>query len=852
MKRIVTLIFAALLSAVSFNATATIAYPYPVKVTQPDGSVITLQIHGDEFHHWITSEGKVMELNADGFYRPTTGHAALQSLSTSRMTRENAAPQAVSSAINRGENLHFLVVLVQFDDLKFTVDKPNEAFSELLNGADYKANGGTGSVKEYFVENSNNVFKPVFDVVGPVTVSKRYSYYGSNTGGDDAHAALAFWEACQRIKDDVNFEDYDLDNNGVVDNIFFYYAGYNEAELAGANYIWPHKWDFSTAKRADTSIGNLSIDGKTLGTYACTSELKGRSGTVMCGIGTFCHEFSHVLGLPDFYDTDYESNGSAAYAMGPFSLMSEGNYNNDGRTPPALTAVEREILGWMAEIPEWTQAGVKTVPDIMSNQAFKTGTNIDGEYFVYETRGGSDWDAPLGAKGLLIYHVDRSGNKVSGQTAASLWNSGKINAYGAHPCCQPMPACGSFKSTGRIVYPGAENVTAFNAGSPSPMVDWSGNQTGRSVTDIRYANGEVTLTFGLETGKTVSGTVKDENGKPVIGASVVLAPVTSSKTMVKTGSLGVQIKTMELAKAPASDNYSATIGSDGTFSFDLSDDTAVDFTLTVTCYGYMDYVSSFRLTVGEFERDVVLRKVEVLTEETEYQRFGWTVDYGISLGEPVVTAIRYTAEELADAVGSLMNSVTYAINGGISVNEARIIVDFGDETVLNLPLTEPVLGAYADVDVSSYNLLIPSGKDVYVGIYIDAPGEDVFPILYNSEAKDNNGFYARYLDDHEWVDFSDEGSIAMAFTLKPTFTQPYAYGFNGIANPKAGKYAAGDSFEFRIVESAMVPDSVDWFYDGAEVKGSTMKVTAGEHVVKAVLHFSSGRTETIEQIIIGE
>ncbi|MCQ2188109.1 MAG: M6 family metalloprotease domain-containing protein [Bacteroidales bacterium] len=851
MKRIVTLIFAALLSAVSFNATATIAYPYPVKVTQPDGSVITLQIHGDEFHHWITSEGKVMELNADGFYRPATGHAALQSLSTSRMTRENAAPQAVSSAINRGENLHFLVVLVQFDDLKFTVDSPNEAFSELLNGADYKANGGTGSVKEYFVENSNNVFKPVFDVVGPVTVSERYSYYGSNADGDDAHAALAFWEACQRIKDDVNFEDYDLDNNGVVDNIFFYYAGHNEAELAGADYIWPHKWDFSTAKRADTSIGNLSIDGKTLGTYACTSELKGKSGTVMCGIGTFCHEFSHVLGLPDFYDTDYESNGSAAYAMGPFSLMSEGNYNNDGRTPPALTAVEREILGWMAEIPEWTQAGVKTVPDIMSNQAFKTGTNIDGEYFVYETRGGSDWDAPLGAKGLLIYHVDRSSNRVSGlTTAASLWNSGKINAYGAHPCCQPMPACGSFKSTGRIVYPGADNVTAFNVGSPSPMVDWSGNQTGRSVTDIRYANDEVTLTFGLETGKTVSGTVKDENGKPVIGASVVLAPVTSSKAMVKTSGLGMQMSSVEFAKAPSGDDYIATIGSDGTFSFDLSGNTAVEYTLTVSCHGYMDYASSFRLTVGTIERDIVLHKIEVLSEVTEYQKFDWKSTSGYRFTQPVVVAARYTTEELTGAIGSKITSVGFALSAQ-TYNEIRIVVDFGDETVLDIPVTKYTPNKYQREDVSAYDLVVPSDKDVYIGVHIDTD-ETGYPYLFNSEAADRDGLYYRLLHSHAWTDLSDEGSLTVSFVVEPQYTQPYAYGFNGIANPKAGKYAAGDSFEFRIVESAMVPDSVDWFYDGAAVKGSTMKVTAGEHVVKAVLHFSSGRTETIEQIIIGE
>lgn len=856
MKRILSIISAALLFAVSFNASATIAYPYPIKVVQPDGSVITIQMHGDENFHWVTSDGKVVEKAPDGYYRAVKDFDPSHASTRFELARRDG-PQKVSGRITNGEN-HFLVILVEFQDLAFTVSNPQQAFYNMLNESGYSANGGTGSVKDYYTENSAGKFQPTFDVYGPVKVSKNYSYYGSNSGGGDSRPQLAFWEACNNIDSQVDFSDYDIDGDGTVDNIFFYYAGHNEAEGAGSNYIWPHSSNLAAAKNAGIITGSIVFDGKTLGNYACTSEYKGSSGNNMCGIGTFCHEYGHVLGLPDFYDTDYDTNGQAEYGMGAFSLMSSGNYNHSGCTPPALTAVERQIIGWLEDIPEWTEAGVKEVPDIMENVAFCTGTATEGEFFVYETRGGSVWDYWINksgaAAGLLIYHVDKSNNRISGKTAASLWSlsSNKLNAYASHPCCQPEPSGGSFSSApAKVTYPGSGNVTSFNESSPSPMIDWSGNSTGRSITDIKYDGISTTLTFGLSSGKKVTGTVKDVDGNPVVGASVVLAPAESAKKISGKTLHGKELpmRSIRLGKA-AGTGYTATISEDGTFAFDLEGDSTVDFTLTVSCYGYMDYVSSFRLTVGNAEKDVVLQKNAVLSDETEYQRYDGDIDYSTSFGEPLVAAIRYPAEELASAVGSQMTSITSAINGGITLHEARLIVDFGDETVLNLLLDNPTPGYYLTEDISSYDIFIPSGKDVYVGIYIDAESDD-YPFLYNSAAAGKNGFFVRYLDDHDWEDFSDEGSIVMAFTLKPVFTQPYAYGYNGIANPKDGEYAAGEAFELKLVESAMVPDSVDWFFDGEAVEGSSVNVPEGEHVVKAILHFASGRTETIEQIIFG-
>lgn len=841
MKRIVTIILSALLFAISFSASATVAYPYPIKVTQPDGSVITIQLHGDEYCHWITCDGQMVEKGEDGFYhKVSAGYAPVNF----ELAREKDAPKKVSSKITTGKN-HFLVVLVNFSDLKFSVSNPNDAFSNMLNGENYTANGGTGSVSQYYSENSANAFQPTFDVVGPVTVSKGYSYYGAATRtSDDAHAALAFYEAVRALDATVDFSKYDLDGDGLIDNIFFYFAGHNEAEGASSDHIWPHQSDF---RGMNESGVNLKVDGKTLSRYACSSELKGYSGKNMTGIGTFCHEFGHVLGLMDFYDTDYETNGEA-YGMGPFSLMSSGNYNNNGCTPPALTGIERNTLGWMKEITEWTEPGEKTVPDIMDNQAFMTGTSTNGEFFVYEARGGSVWDSYIGSgvKGLLIYHVDRSTG------TSSLWSSNKINAYGSHPCCQIEPSSGKFVlSPDRITYPGAGKVTSFDENSPSPMVDWSGSQTGRSISNIVYSGDKVTLTVGVASGKKVSGTVKDKDGNPVVGATVVLTPVTSSKTVARKEFNGLAARSLSLDKAPASGSYDTVISSDGTFSFDLSSDKAVDFTLTVSCHGYVDYVNTFRLVVGELQKDVVLRKIEVLDEEVEFEKFDWKATSAYGFGQPVVGAVKYTADELAGAVGSKITYVGFALYED-GYKETRIIIDFGDETVLDIPVTDFTGGEFSYVDISEYNLLVPADKDVYVGLYVDCGDEDCYPFMYNSEMADMNGFFVRLRQDHNWVDYSDEGSLTISFVVEPTHDIAYMYGFNGIANPGEGHYAANSTFELKLVESNRVPSSVDWYFDGNAVKGTTVKLTAGEHTARAVLHFADGQTETIEQILVAE
>jgi M6 family metalloprotease-like protein len=187
------------------------------------------------------------------------------------------------------------VLLVQYSDVKLSSENPKTAFEGHINGEDYKDEGGYGSVREYFVDQSEGKFMPQFDIIGPITLSNPMEYYGGNDAqGNDKNAREMVQEACQNA--DVDFSQYDNNGDGYVDIVYIIYAGYGEASNVAQleNTIWPHQWQLETA---------LSLDGVKISKYACNNELDGYQGNELDGIGTFCHEFSHCLGLPDFYPT---------------------------------------------------------------------------------------------------------------------------------------------------------------------------------------------------------------------------------------------------------------------------------------------------------------------------------------------------------------------------------------------------------------------------------------------------------------------------------------------------------------------------------------------------------------------
>lgn len=480
------------------------------KYTQPDGTVITIQKHGDEFFHWTTdASGKVVEMDENGFYRPadTSKMSARRNAARARRAARNTARKA-SGHIAVGQK-HFLVILVEFSDKSFASQTANQDFHNMLNQQGYSVNGGTGSARDFYYDNSHGYFEPLFDVYGPIKLENTMSYYGKNDSqGNDMHPEEAVAQGCTGLADQIDFSLYDNDNDGDVDLVFMYYAGQGEADGGSDDTIWPHQWELSSAGI------NLTLGGKKIDSYACSNEIDGTSNN-MCAIGTACHEFGHAMGLPDFYDTDYDNNGQAA-AMFDFSTMDSGAYNNDGHTPPYFTVEERILLGWITEdaFKEFTTSGNIVLGTVDDNIAYKTYTDQDGEYFVYECRGSNGWDYGLSANGLIVTHIDKSSRSVnygSGSTSAyNLWakwqQTNAINENGKHPCCYVIPAADQsnlmygykydsgygyyfdWSKAGYIPFPGTSKVTSYTAKS------WNGVDSEITLSNIKYANDQVSFT----------------------------------------------------------------------------------------------------------------------------------------------------------------------------------------------------------------------------------------------------------------------------------------------------------------------------------------------------------------------
>ena len=529
MKKIL-LTLVSLFAALSMSAIP--AKPGPIRYQQPDGSVITIYRHGDEFAHWATDGlGRVVRKGADGYYWPVAGVTAeaarRQAAVRSKSMRQRHSYHPVPGIANGQKR--FLVILVEFQDRKFAEDdpdpnvNPNADFSEMMNTAGYNKNGGTGSARDFYKDNSGGKFEPIFDVYGPVCLDNNYAYYGENDSqGYDLHPEDAVKEACEKldVETEIDFSQYDNDGDGNVDLVFMYYAGYGEADSDDEDTIWPHQWELSSAGMS------LTLDGKTIDSYACTNELMGWGAykDQMCGIGTACHEFGHAMGLPDFYDTDYDTNDQAAALYEAFSTMDGGGYNNDGRTPPCFNIIERIMLGWVDEadaLEEISQAGDYTLGPVTGNKAYKTLTDQDGEFFIYECRTDEGWDHYLPAFGMLVYRVDRSSRVVKIENvgdvpASKLWSDwgtyNAINENGSHPCFHIVPAVaqddllyGYTKHNGyyyfdwdgdglaaNIPFPGAGNVKTYTAKS------WNGVDSDITLSEISYSGGKVTFTVAGE------------------------------------------------------------------------------------------------------------------------------------------------------------------------------------------------------------------------------------------------------------------------------------------------------------------------------------------------------------------
>ncbi len=499
------LLIAILFLLVSTVLSAIPALPVREMLPTSDGNVVAVTLAGDEHgHYYIDDLGNGYQLGSDGVLQ----RDASQSTRRVAARREAARRAALLTTFPTLGTVRSVVILVNFTDKKFSSATPQDDFSRMLNDIGYSENGAVGSAKDYYHACSNGQFRPQFDVYGPYELDHDMAYYGTNVNGVDGNPAQMIVDACAKANNDVNFSHYDLDNDDFIDNVFVYYAGYSEAEGAPSAAIWPHRWTVMPVEIYGSKNGNTqsskqqcTFDGKLVLGYACTSELKGKTGNNMCGVGVFCHEFGHVLGLVDLYHT----TSSKKPTLGNWDIMDGGSYSDSQRTPPLFSAFERYVVGWETPRQIMHPETVHLTPPSQDEENrpdeqqsciiadgvynFNPAYPSPSEYFVLEYRKKQGWDKFLPDEGLLIWHIDFNRDK---------WHLNTINNY------EDRQQTYHSHMGVYLQHPANDNTTPgqpFKNGDRFVPTMWNSHALlADSVTNIRISGSDLTFDFmgGLE------------------------------------------------------------------------------------------------------------------------------------------------------------------------------------------------------------------------------------------------------------------------------------------------------------------------------------------------------------------
>lgn len=519
---------AALVAGVSLGASAIPAKPGLRSYTQPDGSKIMIELRGDHRHNAVFSEdGYLLMTNAEGGYeyaiadpsgRPVLSGVVAQSpkmrSATERQLLATIDREAMRSElqkdleripVRRSKALtrtpgdtedrlglcptsfpHFgspraLVILVEYSDRKFNLgDNAHDYFNNMLNEEGFSGYGATGSARDWFIANSNGQFSPQFDLYGPVTLPNKMSYYGKDfggTGGEELNAHEMVIDACKILDPDVDFSVYDTDGDGYVDNVFVFYAGYGQNSSGLASTVWPHSADIEYY----TNGVLPEHDGVKVNHYACTNE-QPTDYDHPDGMGTFIHEFSHVLGLPDLYSTVYNN----AFTPGEWSTLDYGPYNNEGRTPPNYSAYERYVLNWMTPRTFDYTGDYKLNPLGPDNDILILPTENPLEYYLFENRQPQGYDTYLPGHGMLVWHIDYIEEQ---------WIANSVNNNSKHQCVDLIEADdrrSDFTLPGDP-FPGTSKVTSFTSTSVPALLSWNNQPLGVEITNIAEKDGIITF-----------------------------------------------------------------------------------------------------------------------------------------------------------------------------------------------------------------------------------------------------------------------------------------------------------------------------------------------------------------------
>ena len=492
------------------------AKPVPFTHVQSDGTTVTLVMRGGEFNHSLmTLDGLTVARALNGDYCYTAsgslsdvrahdeGNRGIEETAfitayrnqmtlgagvsrSPRRTDENTSPQVPTMGSPR-----IPIILVNYTDVMFIDENPVATFQNQFNGMEY-------SCLHYFESQSRGRFSPQFDILGPVDLPQTRQYYGGNVyryGQEvDQQLGTMIYDACTGLTG-VDFSDYDNDGDGYVDVVVVLFAGVGEAQAwrTVPESVWPCQWDMQESLDWGCStVGPFQLNGVTIDKYAVFNELEGSSNTSrnIDGVGTFCHEFGHCLGLPDFYPT----NGGGAYGMSTWDIMDIGCYLNNAYRPCGYSSYERHFMGWLDLIDPVENTCYTMAPLNSDDGAAVKITNEANpdEYYLLEYRVKSGWDEYLSAEGIMILHVDY--DKIA-------WDNNTPNNDRNHPRMSLIPADNVLSSNTNWsdLWPldGLDSLT--NNSTPAAVV-YTGGFMNQPITSMNVQDGVASFWYMKQEG----------------------------------------------------------------------------------------------------------------------------------------------------------------------------------------------------------------------------------------------------------------------------------------------------------------------------------------------------------------
>lgn len=522
-------------------------------VTLADGTQKRVELRGDEFcSYWVDAEGVSYNLDSESKRYVRVDANALKLRASQLRAKANqdriarmakARRMATKKSLGQTNGSYFgkkkgLIILVQYKDKKFKFGHNQKMYNRIANETGYANSlGFVGSVKDYFLAQSNGQFELDFDVVGPYTLNHEYAYYGAPSGNShDVRPCDMVYDACRLADPDVNFTDYDWDGDGYVEQVYVLFAGLGQAAGGDENTIWPHEYKLQEGNNGSYVSKDNNV---VVNTYACGPELTLQYTPVayrerVDGIGTLCHEFSHCLGYPDLYDTGNGGN----FGMGEFDLMDAGSYNGESFCPPNYSAYEKWFAGWITPTVLDKPASVKGMQaqDVKYGQAFVVyNDNNKNEYYLIENRQQNVgiWDKQLPASGMMITHVDYDENIWERNNVNTIVNYS--NQYGPeyayldndHQRLTIFHADNeegsSADSQAGDLYPFNGNNSLTDTSSPAAIIYQGGSTMGKPITNItQNEDGSIDFDFmGCSNDNIISGIHFVENDEaPSFGQGV--------------------------------------------------------------------------------------------------------------------------------------------------------------------------------------------------------------------------------------------------------------------------------------------------------------------------------------------